>query len=129
MQTIHQLVKRGAHFLLLSIGEATYGVLLSTAETWNSWWKFSRAPASDHWTGASLREPGGLFTLKKQRIRETLSQCTNNWARLQRGQRNLFSEVSRARIRGSVHKLEHKRFHLGIRKHFCAVWITKHWLH
>lgn len=39
----------------------------------------------------------------------------------------VFSVVHSARIRGSEHKLEHERFPLDIRKHFCAVRVTEHW--
>lgn len=37
----------------------------------------------------------------------------------------LFSAVPRTRGKG--HKLEHKRFRLSIRKHFCTVPVTEHW--
>lgn len=32
-----------------------------------------------------------------------------------------------SRTRGRGHKLEHRKFPLKIRKHFCAVWVTEHW--
>ena len=32
----------------------------------------------------------------------------------------VFSVVPSARTRGNGHKLEHKRLHLNISKHFCA---------
>jgi len=38
----------------------------------------------------------------------------------------LLSEVSSARTRGSGHKLEHRRFLMPIRQHFCAVQEAEH---
>ena len=39
----------------------------------------------------------------------------------------LFSVVARVTTNSHVHYLEHKRFNLNTRKHFCAVLVTEHW--
>lgn len=37
------------------------------------------------------------------------------------------SMVPSAGTRGSGEKLEHRKFYLNIRKHFCAVQVLEHW--
>ena len=71
-----------------------------------------------------LRELG-LLSLEKRSPQEDIISvheyqkvgCNENKARL-------LSVASSARTRGSGHKMEHRRFPLNTRKHFCAV----HWL-
>ena len=74
-----------------------------------------------------LRELG-LFRLEKTRFRAGLN---NVYKYLKGGCKEdvavLFSEVLNTRARGSGHKLEHKRFHLIMRKHLHAVLLMEHW--
>jgi len=69
-----------------------------------------------------------IFSLEKRRLRgDLINVCKYIKAGCLESATRLFSVVSRNRIKDNRTKLEHREFHLSMRKNFFIVRVTEHW--
>ncbi|GAB0189156.1 mitochondrial enolase superfamily member 1 [Grus japonensis] len=69
----------------------------------------------------------GLFSLEKRRLRGDLINTYKSKGWMSKGWGRLFSVVPSDRTRSKGQKLDHKKFHLNMRKNFFTLRVTEHW--